>query len=263
MSGDPLMVFDILTGVVVLLIFGYTTYISTNIGWSLAVGLYRRQALWVSVLSAIYALLLLETFISVFYLSTESAPEDLIVSLSQDIGIIAIFAWADASARIARRSDPLLRDSLNWSKLRRFVWALLAVSIASTYYFAFALVASTGSLSVAPSPGLLISLAAFLFTPFVAGAFVIPVSAARTGDPVLRRHLRWFSLLFVLLVALSAYVVYVLAFGGASGYIDILRRIVENPASNTYLMLTYLVAGYAFFKSARSLVPLNKVSPEQ
>ena len=37
-------------------------------------------------------------------------------------GFILIFLWIDSTVSIARRSDPLFRDTLRWSKLRYLFW---------------------------------------------------------------------------------------------------------------------------------------------
>jgi hypothetical protein len=251
---------DTILSAVILLTFGYTSYKAFEIRKSLGVGLYRRQALWIGAISGLYTLLLFETFLFTFVFTTSSGVIDLAVSLSQDAGIIAIFAWVDTSTRIARRSDPLLRDSLSWTKVRLPLWILLAGSLASTYYFAIGVVYSGGSLNSSPSTPLLASLATFLFTPFVAGSFIIPVSAARSGDPILRGHFKWFGVFLVILISTVVIAVGTIIEGSTTGYLDITRKLLQDPLSAIGFFILVFLGGYCGYRSARSLAPLNRVS---
>lgn len=118
MVSEPILAVDAVLSAVNLFTFGFTSYKALDIRSSLAVGLYRRQAMWIGAIAGVYTILLSETFLFALVFTTSSGIVDLAVSLSQDAGIIAIFAWVDTSTRIARRADPLLRDSLKWRRVR-------------------------------------------------------------------------------------------------------------------------------------------------
>jgi hypothetical protein len=146
-------------------VLGYTSYKALQIRRSLAVRLYRRQALWLAAITGFYTLLTADTFLFVFVFTTTSPVVDEAVSLSQQAGIISIFAWADTSTRIARRSDPLLRDSLGWTKIRLVAWTIMVVAAGSTFYFAAGTIIGGGTLDRATSVQEFISVSAFVLTP--------------------------------------------------------------------------------------------------
>jgi hypothetical protein len=160
--------------------------------------------------------------------------------------IAVVFYWADVSARAAKRSDPLLRDSLHWSKLRLFIWSqILAVvlfyAIVALYNAAFA---------VPEIEAILITLVgiAAAFEMLVVSALLLLLAARRSGDKTLQKHLKWFGL-FVLSITVASVV---------AG--------VTYPNHHVGLGLVIYLAlplgAYCVYRSTRSLAPLNRLSLE-
>ena len=261
MAGE-LFTFGVLASAVIVGILALTAYRALAIRRSLAVGLYRRQALWAGTIASIYVVLF-GLNLPFVYLVPLNAWVDLAFSFLQDVGIIMLFAWIDASTQIARRSDPLLRDSVRWTKIRRPIWALLLISLLSAWYFAIGHVLGGGSLSTAPALPGLVALLILLMTPFLTGVVTIPTSAARSGDPVFRRHLKWFSVTMVAFVTIAFYFGALLLSGTAYGYLDLLRAVLNQPAQTVFLFTLGLVLAYSLYRSVQSLAPINKLLAER
>jgi len=140
----------------------------------------------------------------------------------------AFFYMVDVTARAAKFSDPLLRDSLHWSQARKVLWGLNILCIVLTF-----------------ATGIFFLLFTF-FLPIVAGALLFPVLAKRTGDMILRRHMAWLGAFFALFF-LSVF-------------------FYPNVATDTELVFDGipLVIGALFLvMSASSLAPLNRVSADE
>jgi hypothetical protein len=232
MFDSVLVVFFILWALVVGL-FSYAAYWAFNIRRALATGLYRRQALWAGTMGLYFVAL--STFLTValsFNITTLSV--NLLGGLLISSGFIVLFAWIDSTVRVARRSDPLLRDTLRWSRLRYFIGFVTVGGAVS------ALITSvnSGFAYVAPFGG------ALLF-----GAIALLLSATRSGDATLRRHLKWMGLAIAMLWL-------------ASQLTGILFHIFP-AGSITSEVITYsfvVVGGFCLYRSARSLVPLGHLS---
>jgi hypothetical protein len=257
---SDLLVLDAVGVVVILGVLAYTAYWALVIRRSLMVQLFRRQALWTGAIAAIYTGLFSVAFTFLLIIHSSSSLLDFIVSVSQDIGIIMIFAWIDTSVKIARRSDPLLRDTLSWSKLRILLWTIIIGAFISTYYFSISSALAGGSLSNAPSLPLLISLVTALATPFVSGLVVLPISAARSKDPIFRRHLKWFSIFVIVLGTTVWLAVSAIFQGSVTGFIDIIEVIGKVPVLNEVTFLVIIIASCALYQSARSLAPINRLT---
>jgi hypothetical protein len=263
MADELTLAFETVGSAADVLVLAFTSYKALQIRRSLAVGLYRRQALWLAAITGFYTLLIAETFFFVFVYPTTNPLVDWAASLSQQAGIISVFAWVDTSTRIARRSDPLLRDTLAWTKIRLVVWAVLAIGVATTFYFAAGQIIGGGSLDVATTASEFVSLSGFLLTPYVVGSILIPLSAARSGDPVLRRHFRWFGLFMVILLVTVLTAIAVLLEYPDWGYLDIVHVLLGlSPASTGGFFVIVFAAGFAAYRSAKSLVPLNRIPLE-
>src|SRR6266567_5586701 len=106
--------------VLVVGLFSCAAYWAFIIRKALVTGLYRKQALWAGTMG-LY-LVSLSTFLTIalsFNLTTLSV--NILGGLLISSGFIVLFAWLDPTVRVARRSDPLLRDTLRWSRLRYFI----------------------------------------------------------------------------------------------------------------------------------------------
>lgn len=204
----------------------YATFWALSIRRRLPVRLYRNQAFGIGVVAASFALLDLDQFTPVVTgagaVGSEFTP---ILSLV----FLVLFYWIDASILAARRTDPLLRDTLHWRQLRFVFWAILAVSIVVSNLVQILILGGLG-----------------LFVVPLSGAVFLPVAASRSGDASLRRQLKWLGVFVLLLLV-------IITLAGASGV-----------GENVYFIIAMLggiyTADYCLYKSAKSLVPLNKLS---
>jgi len=101
-------------------IYFYAGYWAFSIRHALAVPLYRRQALGIG-----FIVLAIWTSLAEF----AGVPRSLslriyapLTTFSFYFLFFVIFYWIDASVLASRRSDPLLRDTLYWSKVRIPPW---------------------------------------------------------------------------------------------------------------------------------------------
>src|SRR6266436_571946 len=100
--------------VLVVALFSYAAYWAFIIRKALVTGLYRRQALWAGTMGLYFVAL--STFLTIalsFNLTTLLV--NILGGLLISSGFIVLFAWIDSTVRVARRSDPLLRDTFRWS----------------------------------------------------------------------------------------------------------------------------------------------------
>src|SRR5881409_2109911 len=164
-------------------LFLYSAYWSFTIRRALVTSLYRRQAFWVGGMGVYFVIL--SAFLAIaLSLELSALPVNILGGLIISLGFILIFLWIDSTIRIARRSDPLFRDTLRWSRLRYLFWL---VTVGGAVGAAFTSI-NSGFSTVAPFGG------ALLF-----GAVALLLSAKRSGDTTLRRHLRWTGLCIFLL----------------------------------------------------------------
>jgi hypothetical protein len=214
-------------------LFSYAAYWAFIIRKALATSLYRKQALWAGTMG-LY-LVALSTFLTIalsFNLTTLSV--NILGGLLISSGFIVLFAWIDSTVRVARRSDPLLRDTLRWSKLRYFIGFVTVFGAISALLTSI----NAGFALVAPFGG------ALFF-----GAIALLISAKRSGDATLRRHLKWMGLAIAMLWL-------------ASQLTGILFRILPagSLASEAITYSLVAVGGFCLYRSARSLVPLGHLA---
>jgi hypothetical protein len=230
---DSISIVFLVLWVLVVALFSYAAYWAFIIRKALATGLYRRQALWAGTMGLYFVAL--STFLTIalsFNLTTLWV--NLLGGLLISSGFIVLFAWIDSTVRVARRSDPLLRDTLRWSRLRYFIGFVTIGGAIS------ALVTSinSGFAYVAPFGG------ALLF-----GAIALLLSATRSGDQTLRRHLKWMGLSIAMLWLASQ----------LTGILfDIFPAGSLTSEAITYTVV--VVGGFCLYRSARSLVPLGHLS---
>ncbi len=230
----------IVVPIVILLEYGYAAYWALNIRRALAVRLYRNQALGIALVALSWA--------SAFFIGIE-VPVDGLFFVPAFSALLIMFYWIDASVLAARRSDPLLRDTLHWTQLRFLVWALnigpLAI-FSSVFLYLFLLNAPLESVL---DPSLALIGGILVYTPVLAtsisGAIFLPISARKSKNMSLSKHLKWFGLFLL-----------VFAFG---------FTVVAPFASNDPVLgpvgfgVALLVGGYCLYRSARSLAPLNRL----
>jgi hypothetical protein len=223
--------------VIPLAIFGYTIYWAFNIRRSQQVKLYRNQALGMGFVAFAWILIFFDFII--FGTTGLFAPFSLFFGLI----MLMLFYWVDVSVLASRRSDPRLRDTLEWHKLRPYLWVLMVASIVvafslSSYYEFF--------VGVEPQfmtnfPIGIVSGIAYLpaAIPVYSGIIALPIAAHRSRDRFLRRSLAWF-VGFVAVIALL----------GAG---------LSNYGSLIFPALAF--AAYFLYRSVMSLVPMKRLPP--
>ncbi|HXZ89527.1 MAG TPA: hypothetical protein VEG61_00565 [Candidatus Dormibacteraeota bacterium] len=244
----------------------YGAYWAFAIRQRLVGRLYRNHALWLGVLCVLIAMpstipsLTNNSFISTLVTIYNNPPLDMLVA----------FAFIDSTIPVVRRSDPHLRRLLNWGKVRIVIWSVLALNVAVTTYVSIYLptcmtAVRTGACIRAALHnlrllGLVVGFLASLGW-LVSILFLIPAAAAlligakRSMDLVLRESVKWLGLALLCVVPL------------------VLVAVVEGPILHlSYYYTTYsygavpwnvsfILLGYALYRSARSLVPLNRLAP--
>ena len=243
-SSVAVMYWVFVVGLIMAIGFGgYAASWSFRLRRALRVRAYSRQALVVGLFS-IYGTFLLSLFYLVYFLFPDllNSPvgafqEALYVFLPP-----LVFAWLVNSIRVGRRSDPLLRDPLRWSKVRLVLWPLLFLSLLGFYPLRSG-VGETG-----------------LFSFVIIGVSVVPMllAAKRSGDRYYRRSLEWFGVAVAVLVVQNiGFNTLMLGLGTGIVYSDagFAWSIIANFAIMPALF-------YGIYKCARSLVPLNRISPQ-
>lgn len=225
-------------------VFAYGAYWALTIRKALMNYVYRKQAFWAG-LVAIY-FVAQSVFIALALLNNQASfYVNLIAAGFITAGFIVIFIWIDSTIIVARRSDPLQRNTLRWSGVRYFIAITTTIGLFSN--LAFNVIYANPS---NPSYDLLGTppLVGFIGTLLILGAIALLLSAKRSGDLTLKRHLKWFGLGAALLF-LSGQV------GSPWAKID--------PTSIFIPIVTYsifAVAAYCFYRSSKSLAPLGRLS---
>jgi uncharacterized membrane protein len=179
-------------------VLAYTVYLSVTLRRALSVGEYRKQALGVGLVALAWMLLLLD------YVVQAVTGSWAIFSVGFGLVMMTLFYWIDSSVLAARRTDPLVRDTLWWARLRYVLWALIvgatvgAASLASYYqatigtepWFMF-----NGQYGVGYMPAWFV---------LAAGVIALPVSASRARDKLLRRNIGWLGA-FVILIQIVGF----------------------------------------------------------
>lgn len=241
MPADAIPLLALVVGAVIVAIFSYGAYWAFQVRSALVSRLYRNRALWVGAVGTFLALLVLSDIIIGSLNSVDPYLSLFQFSIGY-LGAALTFAWVDTTLILARKSDPLQRNTLHWSKLRIVVWLGLTLAIAGGLASAILTRANYFMTPTGPQ-------GAFLYGPYGGYAiFSVPAlikSRGRAGDIVLRRHLRWLTLFVVVLFFTSS--------------------LINNPSSSiprTIGAFLLIVDAYCLYKAARSLAPLSHVSLE-
>jgi len=231
-------------------VFLYAAYWAFDIRKSLAVPLFRNQALGMGLMSLLIALSILGYGVQLLGFSGNGIVFYLASLLNASPTFVVIFYWIDASMLAARRSDPLLRDTLRWSKLRIVLWGVVAVSFVSNLAASLYFLATIGALPFQNSLGglpyyawSLSNYGLIILAPLV-GAIAIPVITYRSKDQALRRHFKWLGLAFVFFVA----------------FFVLLGTLVSLGIEP---VVTLTGTAYCLYRSAKSLAPLNRLSLDE
>jgi hypothetical protein len=184
----------------------------------------------------------------------QSSSGNVPVEISGAVFIVAafvvIFGWMDATIRVARRSDPLHRNTLRWTKLRYFVFIVSFFSLVGSI---FSLVYNVGFPHGPPQSGSPSILTGFpLLAPIgfalLLGGIALLLSARRSKDAILQRHLKWFGIFIIFLFVTNE----------AENEILAHELLVSN--SSLLQIVTFglfIVAAYFLYRCARSLTPVN------
>jgi len=173
--------------------------------------------------------------------------------LQGNVPSLIIFYWIDAAVLAARRTDPLMRDTLHWSRVRIVLWGIVLFST-SVYLFVILLYydvivgKSIGAgFNGAPFGNNIITYlgsAPTVLIPLFAAPILLVVVWRRSRDPTIRQHLKWFALAAITLLL----GVVIGVSGGPNNYSSF--SIIASEA----FPLGGLIAAFCLYKSARSLV---------
>lgn len=236
-------------------IFGLTAYRAFKLRAVLRNKFSRSHALWLVVIATAQATVLWTPF------PFPNSLVDLVYGiLVFGVFPIVIVAWVDGAVRAARRSDPLYRDSLAWTKLRVITYAA-TLAAAALNFGLFALVTLTGLPVPAFSEVLVI---APLLPPFLAGAPALLLVARRTRSAIRRTNAKWFALYY--LFQLASIVTYVVTVSGTSDPQLLCGCILNFLAFHgiyalgwNVVTVTFVISGYCLYRYVRSLAQLNRL----
>jgi hypothetical protein len=219
----------------------YGTYWALSIRRTLVSPAYRNHALWLGVVS-----FMLYAALTIVNLSSSNVIFSVAQSLVVLTMIAVVFGFVDSAVPIMRRSDPLLRSILHWSRVRIALW--LDVCLAGVYFVYSAIDPSFGSSGVWAFLGF-----PLLLLPFIIGAPALLIGVRRSRDLVLRRSLEWFSALLMFLVANAL----------LSFIVLIVFNVTTYDATYSFPALVFapgmFLGSYSLYRSARSLAPINQL----
>jgi hypothetical protein len=225
-------------------IFVYGIYWAFSTRSALAVRVYRNQALATGVLG----LTLWLSIVTIVLASNSSVPQisDGVTAIAFAALLLGFFYFTDVTMKAARRSDPLLRDTLNWSRVRIPLWALVIIPLGSVMVVAaYASITDDAFLLNGLNTGDFGNVVFnFVFNWFVyisfVGVITIPLVAYRAKwDRAFRRYLVWLGVAVVIL------------------FVDFFFTI-----PGAFLQL-FLIGGYFLFRAAKSLAPTSRISKSE
>lgn len=223
-------------GVLSQALFAYTAYWAFNIRRALVVRVYRNQALGIGLVALSWILIFFNNIFFGGVLFTEFVA---FFAINNLVGLM-LFYFIDNAVLAGRRSDPLLRDTLHWQRLRAMLWPLAFVSTGISISLAVYFQLTTGS-----EPQFMVFVGYLLIYVIEPPSLTaLLVTALRSKDPLLRRQLVWFGL-FLLMLA----------------FVDFSR--VTNLLNGIGIFVGLIVGGYCLYRSARSLAPLNRIPLEK
>jgi hypothetical protein len=222
-------------------IYLYALYWAFGIRRALAVRVYRNQALGIG-------LIVLLVWFANGSIGLTNVPFQVYAAVSEGIFLtvfVVLFYWIDASALASRRSDPLLRDTLHWSKIRIPLWIANILFWGATFSL-LGYAVSTDNVSLMnqalgtySNPILFVVADLSLLITIITGIIILPMIAIRSKwDVRLRRHFMWFGL-------------FVIIFPGI---------LFNSPVVG---VASILIIAFVLYKSAKALVPLNRMSSSQ
>jgi len=222
--------------------FAYTAYWAFNIRRALTVRVYRSHVLGVGLVSLGWIVIFFDYVVVSHFSYALFTGLDALVSG-------AFFYFIDASVLDGRVSDPLLRDTLHWGKIRRWVWVIFVIAAAVSIYIAgyySVLTGGTwftgGNISLVPLWVTFAGASLHVFVVIITGLVALPITAIRSRDPLLRKQLGWFAGFAAVLAVVGSVPT---LFGVAS-------------TSTAYALPEFVgqfAAAFCLYKSATSLIP--------
>lgn len=249
MSSDFFTTFVPYWGIVAASDFGsaYAAYLALSVWRGLSVPIYRSRALWTGILAVFFGLGFPVSGNVSKLLPTDYTSVAVILAyfILLPSFAIAFFAWVDRTVTMLIRMDYLRRDLVWWSKLRWAFRALAGATVARGWMLAY------GSPSIfAITPGSELSFRQQFFSdiylilifllPLAYGSVALVIGSRRTPDMTFRLHAKWLG------YTAGATVLSFLAFG-----------LTVNPILGA---VPFLLISYSFYKAARYLVPVGKLS---
>jgi hypothetical protein len=245
MSSDPSLldfiagVLLFVLGVIVVASYSYGAIWAFRIRKALMTPLFKERARWVGIVAVFFAVLVASNLLIRAFAETNFYLSFLEYCITNAAGIVT-FAWIDTTIKMARRSDPLNRNTLKWKQLRYVIWIFTFITTAgslfSVAYMRLNFFSSTGASG-----------------DFVTGAFgwvlfgfiALVLSYRRSRDPILKQHLKWFGLfLFVLFIADTVLSHNIFVF------------ILADEA-------LLALGAYFLYRGVKSLAPLSRIPLEQ
>jgi hypothetical protein len=248
-------------------IFLYGAYWAFAIRRALVGRIYRSQALW---LGALFIAGLIAS--DGVLLPSSSNPFVTVVVKFLAYGpwpILVVFAFLDSTIPVLRRSDPLLRSILDWKKLRIAIWAVLVFSTIFAIYVSVYLPACfstadtpaciSSAMSNSGSFGAVLGFWGGYYwvdasLVIILGAAALLIGARRSSDMVLRQSVKWLGAGLLCVPSLVLISVAEAVIG--ISYYDMIYSYGIVPWNAVAILL-----GYALYRSARSLAPLNRLPP--
>jgi hypothetical protein len=222
--------------------FAYAAYWAFKIRGALTIRVYRSHALGVGLVSLGWILVFFDYVVVSHFSYVLFTAIDALVSG-------AFFYFIDAAVLDGRISDPLLRDSLHWRRIRRWMWAIFALASAVSIYIAgYYSVLTGGTWLTGGNPSLVplwvsfVGTSLHVFVVMTTGLVTLPITIMRSRDPLLRRQLGWFAGFAAALVVVGTIPT---LFGLAS----------TSPVYTLPEFVGQFVAALCLYKSAISLIP--------
>jgi len=222
-------------GVLVVGLYAYGAVWAFRIRSALMSPLFKDRARWVGIAALTFAILISSNLLIRLFAPNNFYLGFLLYCIVDAAGIVAL-AWIDTTIKLARRSDPLNRNTFLWKQLRYFVWFFTFLTTAGSlfsvaYYHLnyFNAPGGNGGAFIAGSFG-------WVFLGFLA----LYLSFRRSKDPNLREHLKWLGLfLFLLLLIDTVFSQDIVVF-----------RIAD--------LALLAIDAYFLYRAAKSLAPLSK-----
>jgi hypothetical protein len=227
--------------------YAYAGYWGLVVRRGLVMQAYRNQALGVGI-SALYIVFVGAVAGAIpVTVGSESAP--ILVNALVDFGfLVVLFYWISATVSIARRSDPLERDTF-YFHITRYAWGaafILPAGIALAYNpLALVFTVATPLNSISLALGIIPFV---ILLPF--GSVLLFASASRSKDRTLVGHIRWYS------GAIAAFL--------SVAFIGVLWKTTGGNQSpyaaviDVVFLSGQFLSAYCFYRSAKSLAPIAK-----